>query len=425
MPKQLRGTSVGGLAKYAAPFIDAVTDSMRSGTPLRAGSKNYVIRNVKENIQTLNEWLKLAASSTTEKKAIDLILVTTKQEKIPIGAFDKPKKGEGWNTKGDVAEGIVGAAIAARFVNKNRDINARDIQRIIEQMVGSGSKRETMYKSQNANPKIVDDVRFYLSLAKPNMDALCDPKNFTPLEDLFESAVKYANGKTVREWGDILYNNNMYNFIEVISDGLGGQRSTKVDVRVLVDKQHTDINVSLKAGDVKQFGQVSGAEFDKQEILWEKLLKIDVKFLEREYTQLLSEKKTFDAIFKVYNYVTREINSRLATETSRAKFLDDLGEGIIHFATLNEKDVTLVQLNRKEAKVYNFDGLKKAILQIKELRADIVSSGEKPKIVIGDRSTGVLLEIRTKIENKSDGTPYIRNYIEKGKLLGDLIANYA
>jgi hypothetical protein len=257
------------------------------------------------------------------------------------------------------------------------------------------------------------------------MDALCDPKNFTPLSDLFESAAKYANGKTVREWGDLLYNNNMYNFIEVISDGLGGQRSTKVDVRVLVDKQHTDINVSLKAGDVKQFGQVSGAEFDKQEILWEKLLKIDVKFLEREYTQLLSEKKTFDAIFKVYNYVAREINNKLSTETSRAKFLDDLGEGIIHFATLNEKDVTLVQLNRKEAKVYNFDGLKKAILQIKELRADIVSSGEKPKIVIGDRSTGVLLEIRTKIENKSDGTPYVRNYIEKGKLLGDLIANYA
>lgn len=424
MPRQLKDTSKGGLGKYAAPFIDAVTDSMRSGTPLQSGSKTYVIRNVKENIETLNSWLKLASSSTTERQAIGLFLITSKQEKIPIGAFDKPKQGAGGN-KGDVAEGIVGAAIAARFVNKNRDITPRDIQRIIEQMVGSGSKRETVYKSQNANPKIVDDVRFYLSLAKPNMDALCDPKNFTPLSDLFESAAKYANGKTVREWGDLLYNNNMYNFIEVISDGLGGQRSTKVDVRVLVDKQHTDINVSLKAGDVKQFGQVSGAEFDKQEILWEKLLKIDVTFLEREYTQLLSEKKTFDAIFKVYNYVTREINSRLATETSRAKFLDDLGEGIIHFATLNEKDVTLVQLNRKEAKVYNFDGLKKAILQIKELRADIVSSGEKPKIVIGDRSTGVLLEIRTKIENKSDGTPYVRNYIEKGKLLGDLISNYA
>jgi hypothetical protein len=424
MARQLKDISKGGLGIYAAPFIDAVTDSMRSGTPLQSGNKTYVIRNVKENIETLNSWLKLASSSTTERQAIGLFLITSKQEKIPIGAFDAPKRGAGGN-RGDVAEGFVGAAIAARFVNKNRDINARDIQRIIEQMAGSGSKRETVYKSENANPMIVDDVRFYLSLAKPNMDALCDPRNFGPLEDLFESAAKYANGKTVREWGDLLYNNNMYNFIEVISDGLGGQKNTKVDVRVLVDKQHTDINVSLKAGDVKQFGQVSGAEFDKQEILWEKLMKIDVTFLEREYTQLLSEKKTFDAIFKVYNYVTREINSRLATETSRAKFLDDLGEGIIHFATLSEKDVTLVQLSRKEAKVYNFDGLKKAILQIKDLRADIISSGDKPKIVIGDRSTGVLLEIRTKIDNKSDGTPYIRNYIEKGKLLGDLIANYA
>ena len=235
------------MSKYAAPFIDAVTDSMRSGTPLQAGSKSYAIRNVKENIQTLGEWLKLASNSNTESQAVALILITSKLEKIPIGAFDKPKKDTGgWNTKGDVAEGIVGAAIAARFINKNRDIVPKDIQRVISQMKGSGAKRETMYKSLNENPKIVDDVRFYLSLATPNMDALCDRRNFTPLRDLFQSAAEYANGKTVREWGNLLYTNNMYNYIEVISDGLGGQKKTKVDVRVLVDNEHTDINVSLR-----------------------------------------------------------------------------------------------------------------------------------------------------------------------------------
>lgn len=426
MPRPLRSTSKGGMSKYAAPFIDAVTDSMRSGTPLQAGSKSYAIRNVKENIQTLGEWLKLASNSNTESQAVDLILITSKLEKIPIGAFDKPKKDTGgWNTKGDVAEGIVGAAIAARFINKNRDIVPKDIQRVISQMKGSGAKRETMYKSLNENPKIVDDVRFYLSLATPNMDALCDPRNFTPLQDLFQSAAEYANGKTVREWGNLLYTNNMYNYIEVISDGLGGQKKTKVDVRVLVDNEHTDINVSLKAGDVKQFGQVSGAEFDKQEFLWEKLMKIDVKFLKAEYESLVSEKKTFDAIYKVYNFATREINKRLAEESSRNKLLDDLGDGILYFATLNEKDVTLVQLNRREAKVYNFDGLKQAIMQIKDLRADITTSAGKPKIVIADGAKSALLEIRTKIENKPDGTPYIRNYIEKGNLLGELIANYA
>lgn len=424
MPRQLKDTSSGGMAKYAAPFIDAVTDSMRSGTPLQAGSKTYVIRNVKDNIETLNSWLKLASSSTTERQAIGLFLITSKQEKIPIGSFDKPKKGGGGN-KGDVAEGIVGAAIAARFINKNRDIVPKDIQRVISQMKGSGAKRETIYKSLNENPKIVDDVRFYLSLATPNMDALCDPRSFTPLQDLFQSAAEYANGKTVREWGNLLYTNNMYNYIEVISDGLGGQKKTKVDVRVLVDNEHTDINVSLKAGDVKQFGQVSGAEFDKQEFLWEKLMKIDVKFLKGEYESLVSEKKTFDAIYKVYNFATREINKRLAEETSRKRILDDLGDGILYFATLNEKDVTLVQLNRREAKVYNFDGLKQAIMQIKDLRADITTSAGKPKIVIADGAKSALLEIRTKIENKPDGTPYIRNYIEKGNLLGELIANYA
>ena len=154
-------------------------------------------------------------------------------------------------------------------------------------------------------------------------------------------------------------------------------------------------------------------------------MKIDVKFLKAEYESLVSEKKTFDAIYKVYNFATREINKRLAEESSRNKLVDDLGDGILYFATLNEKDVTLVQLNRREAKVYNFDGLKQAIMQIKDLRADITTSSGKPKIVISNGAKSALLEIRTKIENKPDGTPYIRNYIEKGNLLGELIANYA
>ena len=73
----------------------------------------------------------------------------------------------------------------------------------------------------------------------------------------------------MKKWSKLLYENNRYDKIEVISDGLGGQTTTKVDVYVKVDDQPIDIKVSLKAGDVKQFGQVSGAEFAKQEKLWE------------------------------------------------------------------------------------------------------------------------------------------------------------
>lgn len=420
----LATTSRGGLSKYAAPFIDAVTDSMRTGTPLNAGKDKFVIQNSSKNIEVLNKWLKLASSSSTEKEALALELTDKRNQSVKISRFDKPKKGAGGN-RGDIAEGIIGAAITARFVSKNQEITVRDVEKILANMKGSGSRRDTMFKSPNKDARVVDDVRFFLSLAKPNMDALTDRKNYAPLSDLFQSAVKYANGKTIREWSEILYSNNQYNKIEVISDGLGGQRSTKVDVSVLVDGKATDINVSLKAGDVKQFGQVGGVEFEKQHTLWLKAVGIDVKALESKYNGLLEDKKATEAIYMIYDFVARKMNAALSSTQSSKKMLDNLAEGILHFATLNEKDVTLVQLNRGEAKIYNFSNVKNMVSSLSGMRADLKDSAGKPKLVISDKTRKTLLEFRAKQENKTNGEVYIRNYIEKGDLLSDLIAIYA
>lgn len=420
----LSTTSPGGMAKYAAPLVDAVTDSMRTGTPLGAAGEQVVIRNISANIEVLNSWLKLAKSRSTEKEAIQLELITSRNEKIKIGKLDKPKKGAGGN-RGDIAEGIVGAAITARFINKNRPIDRADVHHVIKMMKGSGSRRDTNFKSPNANESVIDDVRFFLALAKPNMDALTDPNNFGPLEDLFDSAVKYANGKTVMAWSELLYNNNQYNFIEIISDGLGGQKTTKVDVAVKVDGKPTDINISLKAGDVKQFGQVGGIEFEKQETLWKNALGIDIKILQAKYDNLVKNHKAIDAIYEVYNYVQRRLNSSLTSATESKKMMDTLAEGILYFATLREKDVTLVQLDQREAKIYNFSNVKSMVSSLTNLRADLKDSAGKPKLTIHDSHGKILLEFRVKQENKPSGEIYIRNYIEKGELLSDLIAMYA
>jgi hypothetical protein len=60
-----------------------------------------------------------------------------------------------------------------------------------------------------------------------------------------------------------------------------------------------------------------------------------------------------------------------------------------------------------------------------KLKAEIVDSAGKPKIIIKDAVGGNLLEIRLRAEYKSNGEPYLRNVIEKGELLGKLIAVYA
>ena len=75
-----------------------------------------------------------------------------------------------------------------------------------------------------------------------------------------------------------------------------------------------DILVSLKAGDVKQFGQVSGAEFAKQQDLWGRLFGYDgaIKGLEDQYTDLMYVKKKPDeAVSLVYEYVNKKLNGDL------------------------------------------------------------------------------------------------------------------
>lgn len=419
---QLRTTSRGQLGKYVAAFLDNASASMKGGLSLTWNKKSVLLKKSDANMKALAKFADLAGSGK-ELDAYSVVLISTDGNELTIGGFEKPKAGAGGN-RGDIAEGILGAAIAARFVNKNKDITVGDVHDIIKNMKGAGQIRETLFASENKNPRIKDEVRFYLSLAKVNMESLENPSNWPRLKDLFESAVKYANGKTVIAWSKLLYENNQKNSIEVISDGLGGQTTTKVDVKVVVDKTSTDINLSLKAGDVKQFGQVSGAEFEKQITLHKKMFNIDVSSLESKYEKLISKKQANEAVYLVYEYVCKQINAKLATKSSKDKFIDTLASGIEYFATLNEENVTLVQLNKSQAKIYKFNGVKEAIKPLK-LTAVIVDSAGKPKIVIKDVTKGNLLEVRLRAEFKPDGRPYLRNVIEKGDLLGKLIAVYA
>ena len=108
---QLRTTSKGQLAKYTAGLLSVVGSSMNSRTGIKAGIKTVIIKNNDKNKQVLKKYSQLASSSSTERAALDLILETT-SGLVAIGAIDKPKdKGN----KGDIAEGILAAAIAARF----------------------------------------------------------------------------------------------------------------------------------------------------------------------------------------------------------------------------------------------------------------------------------------------------------------------
>ena len=425
----LRTTSPGQLAKYVGPLVGEIEQAMMNAQGITWNGNRVVIAKTMQNQQVLKEFQKLALNRATEKDSYALVLTTNQNKAVTMGSFEKPKTGAVGN-RGDIAEGIIGAAIAARFINKNKDITIQDIKNVLmkldpkKSVNGKGFICDITLPSLNKNPKVVDDCRFYLSLAEVNMSGLLNKNYWASLNDLFRSGMRYANGNTVKAWSKLLYENNQKNFIEVLSDGLSNQTGTKVDVAVKVDNQKTDINVSLKAGDVKQFGQVGGSEFEKQIALWSTLCSIDVISLETKYNKLVEQKQVEKAVYMTYEYVAQQINRMISAPASKKKFLQNLGSGIEYFATLREENVTLVQMNASEAKIYNFKGVADAISPL-DLEVLVKDSAGKPKLILQDKKRRALLEVRVKAENKPNGGVYIRNYVEKGKLMGDLIAVYA
>ena len=269
----LRSTSPGQLGKYVIPTVEIINSGF-----VNTASKSYRLTKSKFNQDAIKKFSELGMKgSSFQDAALNIPLETTDPKKkfIEIGSLNKP------NVKynlGDMAEGVVGAAITARSIYKNRDINSKLVYGVLRSLAKSGTTNypgkkgkqvERTFKSANANPKIMDDVRCFISLAEVNMMALLSKSNEALLKEYIDSAVKYANSANVKKWSKLVYENNRYDKIEVLSDGLGGQKTTKVDVSVKItnDKGEllpVDILVSLKAGDVKQFGQVSGAEFERR-----------------------------------------------------------------------------------------------------------------------------------------------------------------
>ena len=427
----LKSTSPGQLGKYVVPTIEII----KSGT-VSTASKTYTLKKGTFNDDAIKKFAELGMKgSSSQKDALLIPLETTDSKKkyIDIGSLNKPNVR--YNL-GDMAEGVVGAAITARFIYKNKNVNAQLVYGVLSALAKSGPTNypgkkgkqvEKTFKSANKNPKIMDDVRCFISLAEVNMLALLSPSNKELLKEYVDSAVKYANSNNVKKWSKLVYENNRYDKIEVLSDGLGGQRSTKVDVSVKITNDEgkllpVDILVSLKAGDVKQFGQVSGAEFEKQEELWEQLFgyRNNISRLRQAYDKLMFiDKKPEEAVFLVYSTVTKLLVRDLRSKPDEV--LQSLSKAINYFATLNEENVTLVQVGGGKAKVYKFDDIY-SVISGRQYTAEIKSgTSGLPTITIKSGSES-LIQFRVKQEFKSDGSPYIRNYVEKLSLLGDLLA---
>ena len=414
---------------------------MTKGKPISVGAKSLVLKNNPFNKNAIKEWQKLGVGNNAQQaKALNIPLETSdkKTPTILMGSLEKPKSVN--VNMGNVAEGLVAIAVAARFLNKKDAITSDHMFNLLRKLADverknypgkTGKYIEVEYESPNKNPKINDIVKIYISLAEVNMNALFDPKFKNILEPYVIPAVKYANYENIRHWAITLYENNRFDTIEVISDGLGGETTTKVDFRVRVtnDKGElvpVNIELSLKAGDVKQFGQVGGSEFEKQVELWNTLFGYGTRIntLEERYDNLMfRKKKPAQALTLVYKKIKELLDEDLNGD-DRNKILKKLASGLDFYLTRGEKGVSLLQLNKPKnsATLYEFKDIKKKIGGLQNLSTKITFSREdKLPILMISSDNNDLFRVRARKENKPAG-PYIRNYLEKEPLMSDLFS---
>lgn len=198
--------------------------------------------------------------------------------------------------RGDIAEGIMGAALTAKFIKRKLNqtvdtlpqVNATDIDAVLSKFFRSGGiYRKTVrdvpkpfdYIPQGAFGNEVettvnivrelmfsDKVVFKLTLPQKAMDFLSKQSNRTQVRDIYDRAIKYANSDSIfiRE-ANRLATNAKNDKILVDADGVSNQNETKVDIGLFANGKKIGKQISLKTESGKQFHQIVGfgiAEFD-------------------------------------------------------------------------------------------------------------------------------------------------------------------
>jgi len=378
-------------------------------------------------------------------QAYNLDLQTT-QGLIKFGSLSKPSVGANY---GNVAEGVFAAALAARFTGgrTKRDTTAFDVYNILNQINPSPipGKKSSKAVIQTSAPNAIagvgnDTIITEITLAQVNMEFLRNPNNRDALLDYVIASLAYANRDSVRQWVRTIYTNGRRDTVKIMADGLTNERTTKIDVKVSITNKEqgqlkgVNINASVKADDVKQFGQVSGEDFSS----------VSRFFTTAIGDGIVGESASFERetqgpakMRKIYKAADVIIDNNLSLDPKG--MATKIGTGISRFATQDNAGVVdpsgdtieLINLSKGEATIYNFKNVAQKLSEFR-LKSEYKTGGKNdlPTIVIREsESNKVVVQFRSRVENKvnKNGVPYLyyRNYIEKGQFLTELIGQSA
>jgi hypothetical protein len=332
--------------------------------------------------------------------------------------------------KGDIAEGVLGAALTAKLIKRGSDqigtVDVSDIKRVLGAAVAS--KHQT-YEVNDKNSKIADKIVFNVNLTGPSLEIISDTSQWDKFKEIFDSSAHYANSGDAERYSNHFYKNGKVDEVMITSDGLSGQKSRKTDINVVVRDPATgkvrnlkNVDISLKA-DSSQYGQVgTGGKSGGNEKWIASATKLFAPFGVSIETPSKSYPDIVSFYKDIYENAAHQMMMLVAgdNENKEAQFVQKVADVIFHHATLNAPNVRIVNLEKGESTIHSFAGLKQRMLE-NNVNLDVdftIGRSGYPTISIFDaNSKQVLTKIRYFSTKTGDKSAHV---FEKGPLLHEL-----
>ena len=378
--------------------------------------------------------------------------IKTDKGDILLTAIDKDNlKGNVTYNKGDVAEAMMGLAVVDFFRTKGEPsidgmkslMSEGTVDTVRNKKGQETSIRSFYYEGKIKHSKGKQDkLIFKIALRKGSFDPVVEWANGTYENRAFDNIAASARNFTADVGLGGVYEALQYvaddpdsNTVQVLTDGVGDQKGTKADLLMSIDDQVYNL-ISLKVGDVKQFGQISGYKFDSINEFFNITYGINLPAKAKNLDWSNGD-KSIESFRKVKNSVIKQIQKGFSGGPANDQaYIERIFSGINYHATRNDDNVEMVIIGETGAgkfKVLRFDqSLHTRMLGANYVVADmdkggtsltfkvVAQSGEMLdayKEKYGNKAEPVLFQTRMGLIKEKDDGYYMRNRVEMGPFL--------
>lgn len=378
--------------KYLNPFIDNVDGQVYAfNMGFRSGNKNRGVapnpgRNFSGTIadpDAVKVDIKRAIKTGDWSTIVFSVNVVDDETNEPTGETvdnvrltniykDEKIKGELKPNMGNVSEALLGCAIAAKFVKGGGTVSEKDLVDMGRQLAQNNGVIRAKAGKDTLEFKVtipfMDKKAFYAWLGEDSrgrtlQDYKVPNASVALIERRAKVAVEYANtSKRVAGAVKAAQDDPNTNKVDVISDGgeKENQSTTKVDLKILIDGKPTAKRLlSVKAGAVAQFGQVTGVNFSHAQeffggvgiTLPENLKKYFYEIAPNTRNVDDQKEHNFDNGFSlVFQNAFKQLKSRASSD--QAGLVEDVYQGLLHHLTRKEEGVEMVILDPDGKKAF-------------------------------------------------------------------------